>query len=258
MKLFISYASEERPTADALAVRLRTEGHTVFLDRDNLPHGEGYDAQIREAIASCDLFLFLVSPVSIESGRYTMTELKFAREQFPNPKGRVLPIMTQPTPFGDIPPYLSAVTVLQPQGNLVAEIVAAVDHIADQRTFYRRLLIGGGAIAVALVLAGVVWGDKDPSPPSPPLCQLSALVIAKEVNGLALDITTPAGTTALQLGSTPVPFKVGPFSQKNFSWSAMLRGRDGSALGSHAVTGCPRSRVDVNFGGGYELVIEPL
>ena len=255
MKLFISYASEERPIADALAVRLRTEGHTVFLDRDNLPHGEGYDAQIREAIASCDLFLFLVSPASIESGRYTMTELKFAREQFPNPKGRVLPIMTQPTPFKEIPPYLSAVTLLQPQGNLVAEIVAEVDRIADRRTRRRRLRIGGGVIAMALVLASIGWGVKDPSPP---LCRLSALAVAEEVNGLALDITTPAGTTALQLGSAPAPFEVGPFSQKNFSWSAMLRGRNGSPLGSHAVTGCPRSRVDVDFGGGYGLVIEPI
>lgn len=256
MKLFLSYASEERSIADALAVRLRTEGHTVFFDRDNLPRGEGYDAQIREAIASCDLFLFLVTPASIESGRYTMTELKFAREQFPNPRGRVLPIMTRPTPFSDIPPYLSAVTVQQPQGNLVAEIVAEVDRIADQRTRGRRLRIGGGAVAMALILAGVGWGIRDPS--EPPLCRLSAQVVAKEVNGLALDITTPAGTTALQLGGAPVPFEVGPFSQKNFSWSAMLRGRNGSPLGSHAVTGCPRSRVDVDFGGGYGLVIEPL
>ncbi|MDP3687680.1 MAG: toll/interleukin-1 receptor domain-containing protein, partial [Sulfurimicrobium sp.] len=87
MKIFISYASEERPIADELAVRLRTEGHTVFLDKDNLPEGEGYDAQIRAAIAACDLYLFLVSPLSIQPGRYTMTELKFAREQFPNPRG---------------------------------------------------------------------------------------------------------------------------------------------------------------------------
>lgn len=241
--------------ADALAVRLRTEGHTVFLDRDNLPHGEGYDAHIREAIASCDLFLFLVSPASIQPGRYTMTELKFAREQFPNPKGRILPIMTQTTPFSDIPPYLSAVTLLQPQGNLVAEIVAEVDRIADQRTRTRRLRIGGAVMALALALAGVGWRVKEASPP---LCRLTAVAVAEEVNGLALDITTPTGTTALQLGRAPVPFEVGPFSQKNFSWSAMLRGRNGSPLGSHAVTGCPRSRVDVNFGGGYGLVIEPL
>ena len=126
MKLFITYASEDRPIADELAVRLRTEGYTVFLDRDNLPEGEGYDAQIRAAIVSCDLYLFLISPRSVQPGRYTLTELKFAREQFPNPRGRVLPVMIESTPFGDIPPYLGAVTVLQPQGNLVAETVAQV------------------------------------------------------------------------------------------------------------------------------------
>jgi hypothetical protein len=126
MKLFITYASEDGATADALAVRLRTEGHTVFLDRDNLPEAEGYDAQIRSAIASCDVYLFLISPRSVQPGRYTLTELKFARERFPNPQGRVLPVMVEPTPFKDIPAFLSAVTVLQPQGNLVAETLAEV------------------------------------------------------------------------------------------------------------------------------------
>jgi len=255
MKIFVSYASEERPMADELAVRLRTEGHTVFLDRDNLPEGEGYDAQIREAIASCDLYLFLVSPLSIQPGRYTMTELKFAREQFPNPKGRVLPVMTKPTPFGDIPPYLSAITILQPQGNLVAETVAEADRLVGQRTRSRRLSIGGGAVAVALVLAIFNWLGTDTTPPP---CRLSALLAAQDVNGLALDITTPAGTTALRLGNAPVPFEVGPFNQGDVTWSVMLRGRDGSLLGKHAVTGCPQSRINVDFGGGYGLVIDPL
>lgn len=126
MKLFITYASEDGATADALAVRLRTEGHTVFLDRDNLPEAEGYDAQIRSAIASCDVYLFLISPHSVQPGRYTLTELKFARERFRNPQGRVLPVMVEPTPFKLIPAYLSAVTILQPQGNLVAETLAEV------------------------------------------------------------------------------------------------------------------------------------
>ena len=256
MKIFISYASEERPVADALAVRLRTEGHTVFLDKDNLPEGEGYDARIRAAIAACDLYLFLVSPLSIQPGRYTMTELKFAREQFQNPKGHVLPVMTKPTPFGDIPPYLSAVTLLQPQGNLVAETVAEVDRMVATGTRNRWLRIGAGVMAAALLLAGITgWWGRDSTPPP---CRLSALLLAQNTSGLALDITTPAGTTALSLGNVPVPFEVGPFKQKDAKWSAMLRGRDGSPLGQHAVSGCPRSRIQVDFGGGYGLVIDPL
>lgn len=255
MNLFITYASEERPIADGLAVRLRTEGHTVFLDRDNLPEGEGYDAQIRAAIASCDLYLFLVSPLSIQPGRYTMTELKFAREQFPNPKGRVLPVMTQPTPFSDIPPYLSAVTLLQPQGNLVAETVAEVDRLVVQKMRGRWLRIGGGGVAVALVVAGISWLDKAPPPPP---CRLSALLVAQDASGLALDITTSSGTTALKVGSAPVPFEVGPFNPQDASWIAMLRGRDGSPLGKREIKGCPQSRINVDFGGGYGLVIDPL
>lgn len=255
MKIFISYASEERPTADELAVRLRTEGHTVFLDQDNLPEGEGYDARIRAAIASCDLFLFLVSPLSIQPGRYTITELKFAREQFPNPKGRVLPVMIKPTPFGDIPPYLSAITLLQPQGNLVAETVAQVDRLLGQHTRGRWLRVGGAtAVAVALGLAGVNLLNKDTAPQP---CRLSALLVAQDANGLALDITSPAGTTALMLGNSPVPFEVGPFNQRDVTWNAMLRGRDGSSFGKQAVTGCPKSRIKVDFGGGYELLIDP-
>lgn len=255
MKIFVSYASEERSIADELAVRLRTEGHTVFLDRDNLPEGEGYDAQIRAAIAECDLYLFLVSPLSIQPGRYTMTELKFAREQFPNPRGRVLPVMTKPTPFSDIPPYLSAITLLQPQGNLVAETVAEVDSLFSQWNRKRWLRIGGTGLAVILVALGIGWWGMDTTPPA---CHLSALIVAQDSSGLALDITSPTGTTALALGNAPSPFEIGSFTQRDASWSVMLRGRDGSPIGKHDVKGCPKSRIDVDFGGGYGLVIEPI
>jgi hypothetical protein len=157
MKLFITYASEDRPTADQLAVRLRTEGHTVFLDRDNLPEGEGYDAQIRAAIADCDLYVFLISPRSVQPGRYTLTELKFARERFPNPRGRVLPVMCEATPFNDIPPYLSAVTVLQPQGNLAAETLAEV-RVLESRSGPGEPPAAAGAVAASASTSAVTTG----------------------------------------------------------------------------------------------------
>ncbi len=256
MKVFISYASEERPTADELAVRLRTEGHTVFLDKDNLPEGEGYDAQIRAAVAACDLYLFLVSPRSVQPGRYTLTELKFAREQFPNPRGRVLPVMLDATPFSDIPPYLSAVTVLQPQGNLVAETVAEVGAMLQRRARTRWLRIGAATVAAALVLGGLGWWGIGITPPLP--CRLSAALTGPDAAGLALDVTSPAGTAGFQLAGGSTPFELGPFKQKDFAWSIMLRRRDGSALGSkRTFSGCPRARINLDLGEGYGLVIEP-
>lgn len=256
MNIFISYASEERPVADELAVRLRTEGHTVFLDRDNLPEGEGYDAQIRAAISSCDLYLFLVSPLSVQPGRYTMTELKFAREQFPNPHGRVLPVMSKPTPFADIPSYLSAITVLQPQGNLVAKTVAEADAILRRRSRIRWARIGAVSLAATVALGVAGWWGMDKTPPPP--CRLSASLAAEQGEGLALDITSPSGTSALRMGNTPAAFELGPFERQDFEWSAMLRAKDGSALGERAtVNGCPKSRIRLEFGGSYALVIEP-
>jgi hypothetical protein len=76
--------------------------------------------------------------------------------------------------------------------------------------------------------------------------------------GLALDVTSPSGTTAFQLAGGSTPFELGPFKQKDFAWSIMLRRRDGSALGSkRAFSGCPRARINLDLGEGYGLVIEP-
>jgi hypothetical protein len=253
MDVFLSYASEDRASADELAVRLRTEGHTVFLDRDDLPEGEGYDARIREAVASCDLYLFLLSPASVKAGRYTLTELKFAREQFPNPRGRVLPVMIRPTPFADVPAYLGAVTVLQPQGNLVAETVAEVGKMARRRARRRWLALGGGTAAV-LILATVAWIALRPVAPA---CRLTVTLAGGDADGLALDVTTPAGTAAYSLGGGAVPLDLDGVGWRDIRWSLLLRGRDGSALGQRDMQGCPRSRIDVDLGGGHGLVLAP-
>ena len=68
MRLFLSHASEQRPDADRLAIALRARGHTVFLDSDDLPAGGDYQSRIEQAIASCDLFCFLISPQSVAPG----------------------------------------------------------------------------------------------------------------------------------------------------------------------------------------------
>ena len=39
MDIFLSYASEQRASAEEIALALREEGHTVFFDRTELPEG---------------------------------------------------------------------------------------------------------------------------------------------------------------------------------------------------------------------------
>lgn len=152
MRIFLSHASEDKPAAESIAFSLRNRGHKVFLDRDDLPPGESYDKQIELAVKQSDVFIFVVSPLSVAKGRYTLTELSFARRKWPDPHGRVLPVMAVPTPMGDVPSYLKAVTVLEPLGNLTAETAAVIDDLGrfDKAKSVATRFAAYGAAAGAL------------------------------------------------------------------------------------------------------------
>ena len=154
MNIFLSYASEDKAVADSIAFSLRGRGHKVFLDRDNLPPGGSYDQQIESAVNNSDVFVFLVSPDSVAEGRYTLTELMFARRKWPDPNGRVLPVMVRNTPLEYVPPYLRAVSILEPIGNITAEASSAVDNMrptkrrSDEGPVQYLNALGLGIVAV--------------------------------------------------------------------------------------------------------------
>ena len=158
MNIFISYASEQRTLAEEIALALRAEGHQVFFDRAQLTDGDAYNAPLREAIDTCDLLVFLVSPEAVEQGRYTLTEVGLAEDKWPSPTGHVLPVMVRPTDAASIPPYLRAVVMLRPAGNIPAEVVAAVIRLSKPRwlRLVRRFALALGVLV--LVGGGVgVW-----------------------------------------------------------------------------------------------------
>jgi hypothetical protein len=132
MQIFLSYASEDRALAATVSLALVGDGHQVFFDRDSLPPAGDYNARIRTAAERCDIFIFLISPDSVAPGSFALTELKLARERWPHPKGRVLPVRVRETPWEKVPPYLSAVTVLEPEGSAAAEVLFAVSKMAKE------------------------------------------------------------------------------------------------------------------------------
>lgn len=152
MNIFLSYASEQAAIAESIEVALSGEGHDVFRDRSDLPSGEAYHTRIREAIAAADLFIFLVSPEAVSAGRYTLTELELARDKWPNPSGRVLPVVVVPTPRGSIPGYLNGVTSLSPVGNVPASVAAAVARLG--RPAWRRAMRPSVAVLALGLLVG--------------------------------------------------------------------------------------------------------
>ncbi|MCB1752969.1 MAG: toll/interleukin-1 receptor domain-containing protein [Gammaproteobacteria bacterium] len=135
MKLFLSYASENGDIAEKIHLALVGAGHTVFYDRSNLNPGNNYNQQLRESIDAAEGMVFLISPQSVKEGRYTLTELKFARQKWAHPKNRVIPVLVEATPVEAIPAYLSAVTILEPEGNIAAEVSEAVARLHGRNAF---------------------------------------------------------------------------------------------------------------------------
>ena len=129
----------------------RGEGHRVFFDRADLTDGGPYNEPLREGIEACDLLVFLVSPESVQPGRYTLTEVGLAEKKWPAPAGHVLPVLVRPTETAAIPAYLRSVVMLRPAGNIPAEVVMAVNRLLKPRwqRWLRRYGVLLGRVAVA-------------------------------------------------------------------------------------------------------------
>jgi type II secretory pathway pseudopilin PulG len=153
MRIFISYSSKYRELCERLQLALEADGrHEVFVDRSELTPGRPFDETLRKGIEECDLLLFLLSPESVAAGSYALAELSIAKQRWRHPGGHVLPVKVAPVAKEAIPAYLRAVTILEPQGDLVAETVAAVDAV---RLPSRRGRVWA-LLSAAVLLAGVL------------------------------------------------------------------------------------------------------
>ena len=145
--------------AQQTELALRSAGYQVFFDRKDLPAGESFDVRILEAIEQSDLLIYLVSPASVKPGAYALTELGFARKRWRHPDRRIIPVMVGPVSLDALPPYLRAVTLLEPEGNVVAEILESVNALSGWRRYKRRIVQGvaGSAAVVALIAIVALW-----------------------------------------------------------------------------------------------------
>lgn len=135
--VFISYANEDRALAYKIDLCLRDHGLKVFFDRDQLPDGSGYHARIAREIKQCSAFIFLISPHSFAAGRYTMTELNFARDKWRHPKDHVLPVLvTEPgmidSNVHDLWDYIMEASLVRAKGHVAAEVSQRVVEMLER------------------------------------------------------------------------------------------------------------------------------
>jgi TIR domain len=130
LKVFLSYASPDRHTAQRIQLALLGGGYQVFFDRASLPPGGDYQTRIRKAIKHSDLFVVLISPHFTAKRRYVHSEVEIAKAIWPKPWGHVLPILVNPTDLQSVDPYLVSATILEPSVDIAAEVAAIIDKMA--------------------------------------------------------------------------------------------------------------------------------
>jgi formylglycine-generating enzyme required for sulfatase activity len=165
MRIFLSYSAKNRALVEPIYLALRAQRRKVFFDRTDLPPGEEYDTRIRQAIEGSHLFVFLVSPESLEPGSYTLTELDIAQKTWEHPAGKVLPVVLRPIGLDRLPPYLKSVTILEPEGNVPAAVTDAVHRIAlaRRRAVLKKFAIGLGAAIIVGASAYFYVENRQPS-----------------------------------------------------------------------------------------------
>jgi hypothetical protein len=106
VKVFVSHSSVDKPFVERLATDLRTrEGIDAWLDKWEIQPGDMIPTKIEEGLASAGVFLFVLSPQSIDSqwARYEKDawltaqideEVRAKRESRP-PTRRLIPVLYQ-------------------------------------------------------------------------------------------------------------------------------------------------------------------
>lgn len=81
LRVFLSYASQDKPVVRELTQRLSTEGWIdPWLDEKKLLPGQDWRTTIEEAVTSADVVLFFLSNNSVAREGYVQKELRYARE----------------------------------------------------------------------------------------------------------------------------------------------------------------------------------
>jgi TolB-like protein len=195
--VFLSYASQDAEAARRLAEALRAAGVEVWFDQAELAGGDAWDAKIRSQIASCALFVPVISAnTQARLEGYFRLEWKLAAQRthtMAEEKAFLLPVVIDSTRDADakVPPEFKAVQWTRlPGGEAAPAFVARVSRLIASVSYTE----GPGSAPVSRVAAGV------PSAAYARPAKRRRLIFA----GLALGGVALGGALVFWLGPQPV------------------------------------------------------
>ncbi len=193
--VFLSYTSQDAAAVLRIAETLRAAGIEVWFDKDELVGGDAWDAKIRGQIASCALFVPVISAATqARREGYFRLEWKLADER--------THLMAEGTPFL-LPVTIDATTergALVPKSFMAVQWTRAPGGEAPPAFANRvKTLLVGEPGTRATVLPTPSPVAKEPSPPTPPLKPARKAFARLAVGGLLI----AAGATYFLLKPSP-------------------------------------------------------
>ena len=132
MKLFISYASNDRARVEELAHLLNEAGHEAWIDHALTP-GQRWEKELREQVEGCDAFVYALSREALKS-EWSKREFRIAKKAKmpvfaviinPNAKAEI-PSDVKPYPLTDCSDGVNAHSV----ASLLAELAKIAETVA--------------------------------------------------------------------------------------------------------------------------------
>jgi hypothetical protein len=94
-EVFISYASEDRKSAEKLYRDLKSEGYDVWIDSQNLMAGSNWSLEIQKAIRESQYVVVVLSSNSVSKRGYIQKEIRQALDildEFPESETFIIPV----------------------------------------------------------------------------------------------------------------------------------------------------------------------
>ncbi len=150
--VFLSYASQDAEAARRICEALRAQGVEVWFDQNELVGGDAWDAKIRGQIASCALFVPVISANTNARGEgYFRLEWKLAVDRshlMAHDEPFLLPVVIDATSdaVARVPPEFRAVQWTRlPGGETAEKFCARVKHLLAGGAVIGESLAGGDA-----------------------------------------------------------------------------------------------------------------
>ena len=131
LRVFVSYASEDRSAVREVYARLMAQNYEVWFDDENLLPGQDWQVEIRKAVRSAHAIVLFLSKRTVAKAGYIQKEIKYALDVADEqPEGAIflIPVKLEDCEIPDRLRHLQWVNLYDERG--WARLMAALDRRA--------------------------------------------------------------------------------------------------------------------------------